>query len=501
MLRQSSHGFTAVCFLAILAACAPDDPPTGPNQSIHSHLRPATLDASAVIASAIAGSLGRGEEDLLVRLENKLPGFGGLYIANGEVRIYMKRSAQGPSLVRDQLVNFYRTHPNPRVREAVVNLNRATILAADYSLSELIAIENRIASSPVALPGWVGTGASITRNRVVVMFKDSSSLADGLKRIESIGVPVAALSPMVVPEIRTNSGYFITGYRPTGGGLQIRTENDTREPGVWGTDPKNHTPFYYTYATTCSLGFNVRTQSGLEFFMTAGHCEVEFAGVNGATGDTAIQASRQTGGPIGTYVINPPYDQGAACPFNPATLTNFDFCTNADVALGSYFPGVTHDRKVGTSTYGGVNGNPGQLTINNFWPINGVLSPEYVDSVMHHDAAKSGRSTGTTSGPIIFTIGPVSAHICFSAANQVCNDRYILLRNATTVQAVSDAGDSGAPVFTGNPGSGAPYAAIGILIAGTHPPSYPCSACTFVLARWDQIEARLGLGSLLPQTN
>jgi hypothetical protein len=453
------------------------------------------------MASAVAGSLGRGEEDLLVRLENKLPGFGGLYIANGEVRIYMKRSAQSASVVRDQLVTFYSTHPNPRVREAVANLNRATVLPADYSLSELIAIENRVASSPVVLPGWIGTGASITRNRVVVMFKDSSSLAVGLQRMESIGVPLAALSPMVVPEIRTSSGYFITGYRPTGGGLQIRTENDTREPGIWGTDPKNGNPFYYTFSSTCSLGFNVRTQSGAEYFMTAGHCEVEYAGVNGATGDTAIQASRQSGGLIGTYVYNPPYDEGSSCPFNPATLTNFDFCTNADVALGTYLSGVTHVRKVGTSTYGGVNGYPGQITINNFWSINGVLSPEYVDSVMHHDAAKSGRTTGTTSGPIIFTVGPVSALICFSRADQVCNSRYILLRNATTVQAVSDAGDSGAPVFTGNPGTGAPYAAIGILLAGSHASSYPCTSCTFALARWDQIEARLGLGSLLPQTN
>jgi hypothetical protein len=453
------------------------------------------------MASAVAGSLGRGEEDLLVRLENKLPGFGGLYIANGEVRIYMKRSGQSPSVLRDQLVTFYSTHPNPRVREAVANLNRATVLPADYSLSELIAIENRVASSPVVLPGWVGTGASIMRNRVVVMFKDSSSLAEGLQRMESIGVPLAALSPMVVPEIRTSSGYFFTSYRPTGGGLQIRTENDTREPGVWGTDPKSGSRVYFTYSTTCSLGFNVRTQSGAEYFMTAGHCEVEYAGVNGATGDTAIQASRQNGGPIGTYVYNPPYDQGSSCPFNPATLSNFDFCTNADVALGSYLPGVTHDRKVGTSTYGGVNGNPGQLTINSFWPINAVLSPEYVDSVMHHDAAKSGRTTGTTSGPIIFTIGPVSARICFNQANQVCNARSILFRNATTVQAVSDVGDSGAPVFTGNPQQGGPYAAIGILVGGNHAPSYPCSSCTFVLARWDQIEARLGLGPLLPQTN
>src|ERR1035437_4098211 len=173
MVRQSIHRFTALCCLGILAACAADNPPIGPKPSVNSQLRPATLDAPAVMASAVAGSLGRGEEDLLVRLENKLPGFGGLYIANGEVRIYMKRSAQSPSVVRDQLVTFYSTHPNPRVREALANLNRATVLAADYSLSELIAIENRIASSPVVLPGWVGTGASITRNRVVVMFKDS----------------------------------------------------------------------------------------------------------------------------------------------------------------------------------------------------------------------------------------------------------------------------------------------------------------------------------------
>jgi hypothetical protein len=412
----------------------------------------------------------------------------------------MKPSARSLSVARGVLATVYAGHPNLRNKEAVANIGRATILPARYSLSELIAIENRIASSPVALPGWTGAGTSIMTNRVVVMFVDSSALAHGLSVMESIGVSLDALSPLVMPEAQIAFNTFRETRRPVASGIEIEIENDQRVPGYFFPDPKTGALTYFPYFKQCSLGFNVRSPSGADYFMTAAHCANTLGGINGETGDLAYQVSRINGGPVGSIVYNPPYDEGAACPFDPATLRNFDFCTTADVALGSYFPGISYERKVGTSVTGGINGNVGSLDIRGFWPINGVLSPEYVDSVMHHDAAKSGRTTGTTSGPIIFTAGPVRTSICMSRADQPCATRTFLWRNATQVRAVCAGGDSGAPMFTGNPGSGAPYAALGILVGCTGIPSLPCANCATTFARWDMIEARLGLGSLRPQT-
>jgi len=500
------HPKTALWFfsLGLISACAPDNVPSGPNLMVPGAIRLAVLDAPGLISAARGGRLGRGEEDFLVRLEDRLPGFGGLYIADGEVRVYMKSStppAHSPSAIRGLLVAAYATHPNLRNREAVANLARATILPARYSLAELIAIENRIASSPVSLPGWTGAGASISSNRVVIMFEDSVTLAHGLAVMESIGVPLDALAPMVIRQAQPAYMTWLETYRPTRAGLEVAVGNDTRIPGYWWYDGKTGAPRYFTWAKTCSLGFNVRSTSGADYFMTAAHCANTYAGINGELGDTVFQVSRINGGPIGPIVFNPPYDQGAACPFDPGSLKSYDYCTTADVALGAYFPGIWFERKVATAGTGGINGRVGSLDIHGFWPINGFLSPEYVDTGLHHDLAKSGYASSTTSGPIIFTMGPVRSSICFNRADQPCAQSTFLWRNATQIRAVCSGGDSGAPVFTGNPNNGAPYAAVGILVGCTGFTSLPCADCATTLARWDMIEARLGIGQLRPETN
>ena len=81
----------------------------------------------------------------------------------------------------------------------------------------------------------------------------------------------------------------------------------------------------------------------------------------------------------------------------------------------------------------------------------------------------------------------------------------MLWQNSTSVQASVFDGDSGSPAFTGNPGTGGPYAAMGILVAGSIPagqdPRAQCPTCVFYFARWDNIEQRLGMGILDPTTN
>ncbi|MBC7788360.1 MAG: hypothetical protein H7Z74_00325 [Anaerolineae bacterium] len=508
MHLNNGRRLVAVSILLAAVGCNADAPPSGPQQP-RMTVTSALKGAPSLILAAQNGTLGRGEQDRLVALEARLPGFGGFYIANGEVRVHMKGSGHSTAHIQRTLHSVFSQHENPRVREVLVRMNSATVLRAAYTLAELVAIENRIAASPIHLPGWTGAGINITRNRIVVMFKDDAALSHGLSLMESIGVPVAALHPVVMPQMEL-AGTWSDAYMPTRGGIKIKILNNGRWPGYWATDYFTGKQFWKDgFYFDCSLGFNVKNPAGTTFLLTAGHCPNQFAGVNGAVGDSIFQPHRvlptipPIGGEVATFINNPPYDEAPSCPIeNPNTGKRYDFCTDADVALGQYLPGMTGERKIGVSTTGGVNGNTGTNQINNWYVINAVLTPEYVDSTMLHHAAKSGFSSGTTSGEILTSSGPIPSTICMNPMQNPCVRKTIMLLRQATGKFIMRGGDSGAPVFTGNPGNGAPYAAIGIATAGTPVTGIPCTLCQTAFSRWDMIEQRLGYGAgtLRPQT-
>lgn len=467
-------------------------------------MRSALLDAPGILAQAEASTLGRGEQDLLVRFEKQLPGFGGLYISDGEVRVYMKSDAIPPAMVRAVLAKVYSAHGNPSVREAMVKVGSASIIRGQYALSELIAIQKRIEAS---IPNWTGAGTNIMANKVVVAFPDSDALFAGLRGMDAAGIPVGALTGIIMPQARTSAS-FTDNIRPVRDGLLMSMENDTYEPhgmkninGVWVPE---------FYGVLCSIGFNVNTRYG-DFFLTAAHCENEWRGQNGFVGDSVFQSSRYwngstwAGGFVGNIVVNPPWTVDSDCPINLNSGTHYDFCTDADVAMGQYTNGAYGDRRIAISQYGGINGNPGTNQINNWYPINAVLSPEYVDQTMNHQTGKSAGVTYTTSGPFVADMMDVPTTVCWPLNHNGCaSPRTLLFQNHTVIQADVSGGDSGGAVFTGNPNNGAPYAALGILVARMGPagllPTQPCPTCRFVFSRWDKIEPHIGFGVLNPQT-
>jgi hypothetical protein len=502
-----SFGLRLIGCACILSAfgCSTDSTPAAPRLSVHQES--ALRDAPGLLESAEAGTLGRGEQDFLVRFERTLPGFGGLYISGGNVRVYMKPSAVPAARIRAVLAAAYAGHPNAMVRDALKNVSQATILPGAFSLSELVAIENRVVSS--GAPGWTGAGVSIVKNRVHVSFSDTTLLERGLPILESMGVPLDALWPTVQAPMSLATTWD-SNVRPTRTGIQIEIANNNVDPCYQTWDYDKGVAVWHCPGLLLSLGYNVRrAATGTDYFMTASHGENQFRGINGITGDTIFQRIRITppGSPIGTIAVNVPWGEGAACPVKDRILlTHYDFCTTADVMLGTYFPGVAFERKIGISVTSGYSGDPsnppGSQDIRNWYAINGIFSPEYVDDTLHHDAGKSGEASGTTSGEITTPMGSLPVDICFPDRAGCTPNKTILLQNVTEVHAIGWGGDSGAGVFTNNnAGNVAPYAALGILVAGT---TGICQGigkyCTFVFARWDQIEARLGLGSLQPNT-
>jgi hypothetical protein len=478
--------------LFLVVACSPDDL-IGPG--LHAPLKSALLQAPGILSRAENGTLGRGEQDRLVRLERQLPGFGGLYLDNGNVKVYMKATDLPLSALRGILAQTYSAHPNARIREVMAGANSATVIQGSYSLSELIAIQNRVES---AIPGWTGVGTNIMENKVVISFKDSAAMESGLAAMEAAGIPTAAVTADVSPPLRGVSSYFTDYVRPIRDGLLMFMSNDTYRPhtivkkdGIW-------IPYYY--GAWCSIGFNVTTSFG-DYFMTAGHCANSWRGQNGMVGDTVFQSDRgappYVDGFVGTIVWNIPWIESPACPINLDTFKPFDFCTNADVAFGQYTPdrlSTYGDRRIATSYTAGINGYPGSNQINNFYPITAELSPEYVDKTMRHQVAKSGGTTFTTSGPFITDMGDYQGTVCWATSAFTCIERPMLWMNQAKIQADVAEGDSGGAVFTGFPNNGAPYAAMGIVSAARIPlgqlPENRCISCFFIFSRWDQIELR-----------
>jgi hypothetical protein len=67
--------------VAAAIGCSPDGPSAPLHPKLQPNLKSALLDAPTVLAEAQSHQLGRGEQDVLIGLEARLPGFGGLYIS------------------------------------------------------------------------------------------------------------------------------------------------------------------------------------------------------------------------------------------------------------------------------------------------------------------------------------------------------------------------------------------------------------------------------------
>jgi hypothetical protein len=159
--------------------------------------------APAVIAKALTGVVVRGEQDIMLRMEAKLPGFGGWYLASDTFSVYMKSpAAVSTEQVRQIFLEAYSNRTEDDVRRLMALGPQVKIIPGRYSLSELVAIENLMVSPRRAIPGWTGAGTSLIHNRVVVGFTDSASVCPGVATIASMGVPVDAIEAEVWGIIR-----------------------------------------------------------------------------------------------------------------------------------------------------------------------------------------------------------------------------------------------------------------------------------------------------------
>lgn len=139
------------------------------------------------------------------------------------------------------------------------------------------------------------------------------------------------------------------------------------------------------------------------------------------------------------------------------------------------------------------------------YPISGVATPEFI-STTANGVHKDGFVTGTTTGQLMVPDVQTVAHMCWGGPTCNINDPFqgvwLGYFNVTRVaHAGWGFGDSGGPVFAGN---GAPYYALGIMVAGTGThDGRICTAgmnCAFFFTRWSLIEQAIGGYTLNPAT-
>src|SRR5438046_2710689 len=122
---------TLVFGLLALGGCSTDtSPPSASQLTPPQVMRWALDDAPRLVTLAASGVRDRGEQDEMLRVESKVPGFGGFYIDSlGAVVIYLK---QGPAtaqsdLARTAVYNEYLNRPESNVREIMPRASDAQI--------------------------------------------------------------------------------------------------------------------------------------------------------------------------------------------------------------------------------------------------------------------------------------------------------------------------------------------------------------------------------------
>jgi hypothetical protein len=195
------HLVAALAGVTMTASCARERVEMAAPIAVQAVVLPADLArlAAEEVAAAVAGRNERGEEEEMLRIESKVAGFGGFYLAGGEVVALVKANSRSTAeQLRSALTSTYSAHPTALVRQLMARAHRARVQPVEYSLSELVAIQRLISYNTGDLPGWTGAGADIVRNRVHVYFRDSATMNAGVSRIHERGVPRSVLAPGVL---------------------------------------------------------------------------------------------------------------------------------------------------------------------------------------------------------------------------------------------------------------------------------------------------------------
>ena len=163
---------------------------------------------------------------------------------------------------------------------------------------------------------------------------------------------------------------------------------------------------------------------GNSSFLTASHCTRNFFG---ATGVIFHQPTASSSNQVGFEHLNPPWSISGCMP-------SVHYCRLSDAASIKFDMSSLLTKAVGESSSIGTGNSTGNVTLGAVYSIG-----SQGDALVGTTVIKTGRTTGSTSGPVVGTcvnVGPV--------ANGPSNFEVFC---ASEVAATASGGDSGGPVY------------------------------------------------------
>jgi hypothetical protein len=361
-------------------------------------------------------------DDELIRMGRSIPGFGGLfYDAEGYPTVYLLDPRA------------------PAARAALKSLGReeVRVLRGDYELAQLVDWKETLTPDLLGQPEVVFLDADEARNRVVVGLDAAQARSLDTGRLDQMiarrGVPRAAVLYQAVPAIhdlvrimgpvkKPATTSLSSAIRPVPGGAQIIFLD---LPLAYG----------------CTVGFNAYLD-GAFGFVTNSHCTTSRGTVEGTT---YTQGTSPLGTPVATEIADPPYFTGGSCP------SGFQ-CRFSDSSFAQYNGNST---KLGGFRLLARPASRDPLVGSTILkPAGARLKIGATASALEGQTVnKIGVTTGWTYGPVVATC--VSVRVTGTNYGVFCQN---------IVQAGSDHGDSGSPVFSWTGGNSVTL--LGILWGG-----------------------------------
>ncbi len=435
----------------LVIGCAPSDEPTSPEASMIP-----TGVSTDLTEAELRAATGRGVDAEFSRLAKRVPGFGGMYVdRSGKLNVWVKAPAGAAAALRSaDITATLRANGNAAVQRRIDKSAAVVTKAAKYDYNELQAYRGRL-KKIFNVRGVVFTDTDEEQNRLRVAIQPGAKETDVVRALKAAGVPrdVVVISRVsAVDRVKTLQDKL----RPVTGGTQITFEAPSEGPGL---------------LFVCSVGFNARLAShpNDEFFVTASHC----SDIQGGNQNTKYYNSLPTDGRpavdrIAGEYKDPRYGKaGGLCVYEGFR------CRLSDALLARYTNDNFSDFGTIARTTFGLQ-RIGSLQINRKNPRWTVVT-EFAFPFLGEIAHKVGRTTGWTSGPVIFTC--VDTGVNGTNIVQICQD---------WVLAGSAGGDSGANVFEQvGPNE---VALVGILWGGGTLDGAP----VFIFSAMEQIEQELG---------
>lgn len=414
MQRLWLHAAVLPLVLAV-GACADHPSPTA-----------ARIEQSEAMASAQSAPPARGRrpgDDELLEVGRRVPGFGGVFVRDGRLHLFLRNAADHPRALQ-ALAAVFGNVPN--------RANAPVVHRADYDISQL-ASWHQLVNAHWPEGKYVFTSVAEERNRVKIAIAAAADSPRVVGLLARIGVPRAAVVLQVTEPPRLHNG-LAAMFRPTSPGYEWQVRPIGADHGTGGT---------------LGLVFRRADNPFTDFIMVNTH-SVSRPGVYDS--EEAYQPMVSPDMSIGVKSWDKPFDW---CPQIGA------YCRQSDAAAIQLWSSGAYGAITRTAwpAIGPNAGNGSRDVVSPAWQIVGrsEYQSHYV-GIQHH---KVGFMTGWTAGELTDT--------CVDSFwnAQYGYSMYVMCQ--ANVAAGSYPGDSGSPVFIRDPANpnGNTVLAAGLLWGGS----------------------------------